>query len=129
MQACRAQATPPAGPDSRAPAPRRPSALPPSTWGSGARAPGLRLAAARGPALLILLNAAPVAVSFALPTVQPGSAWEVCLDTRAPGLPVPGTLHLPGESVELLGQSLMCLRSAGARPPASPGETPGSLTP
>ena len=61
--------------------------------------------------LLVLLNAGAGAVRFVLPDAHPGVRWEALLDTaREPEPAKPRVLEV-GESLELVGRSLVLLRA------------------
>jgi glycogen operon protein len=61
--------------------------------------------------LLVLLNAGPTAVTFALPTAWPRQAWEVLLDTAAPdGAGKPAVLD-EHAALALLERSVILLRA------------------
>ncbi|MEK7205359.1 MAG: glycogen debranching enzyme GlgX, partial [candidate division NC10 bacterium] len=61
--------------------------------------------------LLVLLNAHPDAVSFALPDAHPGKRWEVLVDTARGEEPAEPLRWEVGSRVELLGRSLVLLRA------------------
>jgi glycogen operon protein len=61
--------------------------------------------------LLVLLNAGPAGVTFALPTAWPRRAWEVLLDTAAPDEAVKPAVLDEGAAFELMERSVVLLRA------------------
>jgi isoamylase len=63
--------------------------------------------------LLVLLNAQPDPVSFALPDAHPGTSWEMLIDTASDEEVSEGRQFPLGASVTLMGRSFQLLRGCG----------------
>ncbi|HZH04062.1 MAG TPA: glycogen debranching protein GlgX, partial [Myxococcaceae bacterium] len=69
-----------------------------------------------GDSLLVMLNAHYGPLTFTLPAVEWGSAWDVVVDTAVPSVERPHTFA--GERLELVGRSLMVLSCPSPAEPA-----------
>jgi glycogen operon protein len=63
----------------------------------------------RGDTLMVLLHAGPAAISWRIPAGW-GEVWSVLVDTAAPDEPAETRTYVPGETVNVVGRSLLVLR-------------------